>query len=184
MLAVLIFRSLKNHANNKHDPEQNEMTSRLEIAMSTEKRTASPRDANAPSPALQRIGEIFVGTWSLSGGAKGTTRFEWAEGGLFLIQHVDLTVFGRNIKGVEMIGHLHRAGEDPSDDIWTRFYSFGDGLTLDYVYELTGRTLTIWFMKKGSDNRYVGEFSKDGNSFKGAWAWPGGGYEVTGVRVN
>jgi hypothetical protein len=151
--------------------------------MTSTETTASSRGENSPSPALKRIGEIFVGTWSLSGGANGTTRFEWAEGGLFLIQHVDLMVFGRKIKGVEMIGHLHRAGEAPSDEIWTRFYSFGDGLTLDYVYELNGRTLTIWFVKKGSDNRYVGEFSKDGSSFKGAWAWPGGGYEVTGVRV-
>ncbi|MGB9288217.1 MAG: hypothetical protein WCC31_05885 [Terracidiphilus sp.] len=183
MLAVLISRSVKAPTDKGHDPEQNEMTSRREIAMSTEKKTASSRDANTASPALRRIGEIFVGAWNLSGGATGTVRFEWAEGGLFLIQRVDLTVFGRKIKGVEMIGHLHRIGEDPSDDIWTRFYSFGDGLTLDYVYELTGRTLTIWFMKKGSDSRYVGEFSKDGNSFKGAWAWPGGGYEVTGTRV-
>jgi len=151
--------------------------------MSTEKKTTSSRDVNAPSAALKRIGEIFVGAWNLSGGAKGTIRYEWADGGFFLIQHVDLTIFGRRIRGIEMIGHLHRVAEDPSDDIWTRFYSFGDGLTLDYVYELDGKTLTIWFMKKGSDNRYVGEFSKDGNSFEGAWAWPGGGYEVTGIRT-
>ena len=48
--------------------------------------------------------------------------------------------------------------------------------------KLDGKTLLIWFMKKGSDNRYKGEFSQNGNSFKGAWAWPGGGYEVTGIR--
>jgi NAD(P)-dependent dehydrogenase (short-subunit alcohol dehydrogenase family) len=58
-----------------------------------------------------------------------------------------------------------------------------DGLTLDYVYELDGRTLTIWFMRKDSDNRYKGTFSKDGKAFKGAWAWPGGGYEVSGTRI-
>ena len=91
-------------------------------------------------------------------------------------------MFGRQIKGIEMIGHLHRAGEKPSEEIWTRFYSFSDGLTLDYVYEFDGKTLTIWFIKKGSDNRYKGTFNEDGNSFKGAWAWPGGGYQVNGTR--
>jgi hypothetical protein len=151
--------------------------------MKTQKRTAASRGAKAPSATLKRIGEKLLGTWKLTGGAEGEIRYEWAEGGFFLIQHMDLKAFGRRIKGMEIIGHLHRVGEDPSKEIWTRYYSFSDGLTLDYVYELHGNTLTIWFMKKGSDNRYKGEFSKDGNSFKGAWAWPGGGYEVTGTRL-
>jgi hypothetical protein len=154
-----------------------------ENVMSTEKKPGDSRDANAPSAALKRMGETLLGTWKLTGGAEGEIRYEWAEGGFFLIQHVDLKVFGRRIKGVEIVGHLHRVGEEPSAEIWTRFYSFCDGLTLDYVYELDGGALTIWFMKKGSDNRYKGEFSKDGTSFRGAWAWPGGGYEVTGTRL-
>lgn len=151
--------------------------------MSNEKKPAGSREAKTPSPALQRMGETLLGEWKLTGGAEGEIRYEWAEGGFFLIQHVNLTAFGRRIRGIEIIGHLHRVGEDPSEEIWTRFYSFGDGLTLDYVYELDGRELTIWFMKKGSDNRYKAEFSRDWHSFKGAWAWPGGGYEVTGTRL-
>ena len=150
--------------------------------MNAKKESPHSRGANAPSVALQRVGKTLLGTWKLTGGAEGEIRYEWAEGGFFLIQHVDLTV-GRKIKGIEIIGHLQRVGENPSEEIWTRFYSFYDGLTLDYVYELDGKTLSIWFMKKGSDNRYKAEFSKDGNSFKGAWAWPGGGYEVTGIRI-
>jgi hypothetical protein len=65
------------------------------------------------------------------------------EGGRFLVQHIDLKIFGRQIKGIEVIGNLHRVGEQPSEDVWTRFYSFLDGLTLDYVYELRGKELTI-----------------------------------------
>lgn len=151
--------------------------------MNEKKRPATPREADIPSPALKRLGETLLGTWRLAGGAEGEIRYEWAEGGFFLIQHVDLKAFGRTIKGIEMIGHLHRVGEKPSEEVWTRFYSFSDGLTLDYVYELDGKTFTIWFTNKGSDNCYKGEFSEDGNSFKGAWAWPGGGYEVTGTRL-
>src|SRR5205085_8043911 len=100
-----------------------------------------------------------------------------------LIQHVDLRVLGRQIKGIELLGHLHRVNESQSEEIWTRFYSFFDGLTLDYVYELDGDALTIWFMKKNSDNRYRGTFTADGKSFTGAWSWPGGGYDVVGTRI-
>ena len=137
----------------------------------------------APSSALRRLGDVLLGTWRLTGGAEGTIRFEWLEGGHFLIQHIDLKVLGRQIKGIEVLGHLHRVNEPPTDEIWTRFYSFHDGLTLDYVYELDGHALTIWFMKKNSDNRYRGTFSAGGESFSGAWSWPGGGYEVTGSRI-
>jgi hypothetical protein len=137
----------------------------------------------APSTALGRLGEKLIGTWKLTGGAEGTIRFEWLEGGHFLIQHVDLRVLGRQIKGIELLGHLHRVNEPPSEEIWTRFYSFFDGLTLDYVYELDGDALTIWFMKKNSDNRYRGTFTADGKSFTGAWSWPGGGYDVVGTRI-
>ena len=141
------------------------------------------RDA-VPSTGLKRIGDALVGTWKLSGGAVGVIRYEWMEGGLFLMQHVDLRVFGRQIKGIEVIGNLHRVGEQPSEDVWTRFYSWLDGLTLDYVYELRGKELTIWFMKKNSDNRFVGTFSDDGRSYAGAWAWPGGGYELMANRID
>ncbi|MFY9905540.1 MAG: hypothetical protein WBX02_00945 [Terriglobales bacterium] len=143
----------------------------------------NPRDAGT-SAALKRIGDALAGTWKLSSGIEGVIRYEWTEGGRFLIQHVDLMAFGRRIKGIEIIGNLHRIGEQPSEDVWTRFYSFLDGLTLDYVYELRGKELTIWFMKKNSDNRFVGTFSDDGRSYAGAWAWPGGGYELMANRID
>jgi hypothetical protein len=139
---------------------------------------------SASIAALKCLGDALVGTWKLRGGAEGVIRYEWIEGGRFLIQHVDLTALGKQIKGIEVIGHLHRIGEPPSQDVWTRFYSALDGLTLDYVYELHGNELTISFMKKNSDNRFVGTFSNDWRSYSGAWAWPGGGYEVTGKRVD
>jgi hypothetical protein len=147
-----------------------------------QRRTSRTTATTPPSPALEHLGDKLVGTWKLTGGAEGTIRFEWQEGGHFLFQHIDLTVLGRHIKGVEVIGHLHRVSEEPSAEIWTRFYSFLDGLTLDYVYELDGNALTIWFMKKNSDNLYRGTFSADGKSYSGAWSWPGGGYEMTATR--
>lgn len=135
------------------------------------------------STALDNLGRALVGSWTLSGEVSGNIRYEWAQDGLFLIQHVDIVVFGRAIKGIEFIGHLQRVGEDPSADLWSRFYSFGNGLTLDYVYELNGDRLRIWFMRKGGDNYFVGEFQPDHRSYAGAWKWPGGGYEVKASRV-
>lgn len=129
--------------------------------------------------ALDRL----VGSWRISGGSHGQIRFEWLEGGLFLMQHVELEFGPRKIKGVEIIGHLRQPGADASPEIHSRFYSFLDGLTLDYVYELSDDTLRIWFGPKGSDNHFIGHFAPDRNSFHGSWKWPSGGYEVVATRI-
>jgi hypothetical protein len=52
-------------------------------------------------------------------------------------------------QGIEVIGHLRPFGEEPSEDIRSRFYD-SMGNTLDYVYELKGDTLTIWGGEKGA----------------------------------
>jgi len=150
--------------------------------MSRKRVTATSPELPQPSPDLKSLNPL-VGTWRISGGTKGQIRFEWMDGGFFLIQHVDLEYGGRKITGIEMIGRRHRPGEPPGPDICSRFYSFLDGLTLDYVYEFANDTLTIWYGPRGSDNCFIGKFSKDGHSFRGAWKWPSGGYEVTGTRV-
>jgi hypothetical protein len=87
-----------------------------------------------PNPDLKNLDKL-VGTWKVFGGAQGEVTYEWMEGGFFLIQHVDLEHDGRQIKGIEIIGHLRPFGEAPSEDIKSRFYD-NMGNTLDYVYEL------------------------------------------------
>ncbi|MFZ0145207.1 MAG: hypothetical protein WAL08_12680 [Candidatus Sulfotelmatobacter sp.] len=148
-------------------------------------RTTNPpasRTQRQTHPDLESLTPL-VGTWKISGDAHGQIRYEWADGGFFLMQHVDLAYAGRTIKGIEVIGHLQGIGQQPSQDIHSRFYSFTDGLTLDYVYELAGDIFTIWFGPKGSNNRFQGKFSKDGNTFTGGWRWPGGGYDIEGIRI-
>jgi hypothetical protein len=141
----------------------------------------SPQSSK-PNPDLKSL-ERLVGTWKVTGEAQGTIRYEWAEGGFFLIQHFDLIHNQRRHKGIEIIGHLHPLFADPSKDIRTRVYNFLDGLTLDYVYELAGDTLTIWGGEKGSSAYYKGAFSKDGNTLTGSWVYPGGGYKTITTRV-
>jgi hypothetical protein len=131
-----------------------------------------------PNPDLKSLDRL-EGTWDVSGGVQGTIRYEWMEGGFFLFQHVDL---GAN-KGLELIGHEQKFGEEPSKDIKSRYYG-SEGYTFDYVYELDGDTLTIWGGKRGSPAYYKGTFSSDGNILSGAWVYPdGGGYESTATRV-
>jgi len=136
-----------------------------------------------PPPDLKRLDKL-VGSWEISGGARGRVTFKWMEGGFFLIQHVDLEQHGQRIKGIEIIGRQKPFGSEPSEEIKSRFYSnIGD--TLDYVYELEGDTITIWAGEKGSPAYYKGKFGDDGNTMTGAWVYPGGGsYESSSTRVN
>src|SRR5262245_42607783 len=142
----------------------------------------TPQASDAPKADLKRLDRL-VGTWQVSGEAEGQIRYEWMEGGFFLVQHFDLNHGGRQLKGIEIIGHLHQFGEAPSPDIRTRVYSYLDGLTLDYVYELDGDTLTIWGGEKGSPAYYKGTFSRDGKTLTGGWVWPGGGYQTITTKV-
>jgi RNA polymerase sigma-70 factor, ECF subfamily len=141
-------------------------------------------DTPTPAADLQALGERLRGAWRVSGGAEGTIRYEWMDGGFFLIQHVELEQYGQQVKGMELIGHLRPFGEPPSPDIHSRFYDSA-GNTLDYVYELEGDTLTIWAGEKGSPAYYRGTFAGDGNTLTGEWVYPGGGgYRSTSTRID
>ena len=136
-----------------------------------------------PNSDLKSLNRL-IGTWKQSGEVEGEITYEWAEDGFFLIQHVDLMQYGNPIKGIEIIGHEFKFGAEPSPEIKSRFYSFLDGMTLDYVYEVEGDTLTIWGGEKGSPAYYKGTFSQDGNTLTGGWTYPGGGgYQAVSSRI-
>ncbi|WP_019587199.1 hypothetical protein [Deinococcus apachensis] len=140
--------------------------------------SAQPPKLNPDLRSLDRL----VGTWQVFGDATGEVRYEWLEGGFFLMQHFDLLHDGRPIRGIEIIGHLHPFGGEPSADIHTRVYDFTNGMTLDYVYELEGDTFTIWAGMRDSPSFYRGTFSEDGRTVTGGWQWPGGGYMADMTR--
>lgn len=130
-----------------------------------------------------QILDRLVGTWQISGGAEGTVTYEWMEGGHFLIQRVQLSQHGQEVKGIEIIGRMKPFGGEVSEEIYSRYYDTM-GNTFDYVYELEGDMLVIWAGEKGSPAYFRGTFSPDGNSNTGAWTYPdGGGYETTMTRV-
>lgn len=141
--------------------------------------TQQPPQPNADLKSLEKL----VGTWNLSGGATGTIRFEWMEGGFFLVQHVDLEHAGNRHRGIEIIGHEQKFGHAPSPEIKSRYYDYKDGTTFDYVYEVEGDTLMIWAGEKNSAVYCKGTFSDGGDTMTAEWFYPGGGYQVTGTRV-
>lgn len=132
-----------------------------------------------PNPDLSSLQKL-VGTWKVSGEADGTVRYAWTEGGFFLLQHVELG----GSRGLEVIGHEHRYGEEPSADITSRYHGFGEGETLDYTYQLLDDTLTIWMGGRDSPAYYEGTFDRAGSTLTGAWHYPGGGgYSTISTKV-
>jgi hypothetical protein len=99
------------------------------------------------------------------------------EGGFFLVQRVDLNQGGERTRGVEYIAY------DPERGCLASRYFASGGQILEYVYEVAGNTLTIWYGEVGSPARYTGTFSEDGTINTGAWSWPGGGYDSTITRT-
>lgn len=135
------------------------------------------------SERMKALGDRLLGTWTVTGGAEGTVRYEYFPGGHFLLQHVELVHDGRPNRSLEIIGHDKPFGGERAEEISSRLYG-EDGETLRYVYELDGDELTIWGGEKGSPAYYRGTFSADGSTLAGAWHWPGGGYESVATRLD
>jgi hypothetical protein len=153
-----------------------------ETIMTNETNTQAVDQSSEPRPGLRSLDRL-VGTWHVSGpDIEGEVKYEWMEGGFFLLQRVDMVHSGRTIKGLEVIGYAQEFGAtEPAEDITSRFYG-NTGETLDYTYEVDSETLTIWGGQKGSPAYYKGQWSDDGSVNSGAWVWPGGGYDSTMTR--
>jgi hypothetical protein len=157
--------------------------------MTTDRTDAHPPPSSAqPDPRLRALDKV-LGTWSLKHKAfdtgeewGGQDRFEWLDGGFFLAFYHE--EFGRNIKGVMLIGYERRWGEDqPSPELIGHWFETSTGHHFVYIWEVRDDRLTFWLERKGSDSAFQGRFSEDGNTIRGAWQWPGGGYELTMTRL-
>lgn len=158
--------------------------------MANKNQTTSPQpdaqllESAQPYPGLKSLNRL-VGTWKVSGpDIKGEVRFEWMDGGFFLMQHVDFEHGGHKIKGIEIIGYERGFGAtEPSAEIKSHWFG-NTGDTFIYVYEVDEASLTIWGGEKGSPAYYKGEWSDAGDTNAGAWHYPGGGgYASTMTRI-
>ena len=140
--------------------------------------STDPSTDDARTAALRTLDRL-VGTWTVSGpgGHGGEVRYEWMEGGRWLVQHVDLRSGEEHDRGIEYIGW-----DEPSGELRSHFFGCR-GELLEYTYRLEGDLLTIWFGGTDSPARFEGRFSADGTVNDGAWRWPGGGYETTMTRA-
>jgi hypothetical protein len=148
--------------------------------------TQTPYQPQAPNPALKNL-DILVGTWNVSdpsgkGEVSGQVRFEWLEGGYFLVQYFDLDHSGHKIKGFEVIGYGRDWTGAVSQDCTSRMFD-NEGNAFTYTWDVDDETLTIWGGERGSPAHFKGKFSDDHNTLTGAWEWPGGGYASSMTRV-
>ena len=134
--------------------------------------------ADARRAALHTLDRL-VGTWAVDGpDSSGTIRYSWFEGDAFLVQTIDLVATdGELTRGVEYIGW------DPESQTLRSHFFGNSGEILEYTYDLSGDTLTIWFGGPDSPAKFVGTFDATGNCNTGAWQWPGGGYESNMTRI-
>jgi len=141
-----------------------------------------PKESEAPTPnsGLRPLDKL-VGTWKVSGEARGQLTYEWMDGGFFLIAHGDTEQGGQRTKHTEIIGYDHEAGAAPADVLTSRLYT-NRGDTLSYTHEVDEQGMTSWFGAKGSPAVFRARWS-DENTLNGAWEWPGGGYKLTMTRV-
>ncbi len=152
----------------------------------TEPETRTP-PAPAPHPALRAL-DVLVGTWrleghDLDGGAPftGTMTRRWLPGGHFLVQ--EMRIDGEEHVGAEYIGWDHAQQTLRS----MYFSSEGPGpfcsFALEYVWDVSGDELTIWHGHRDSPASFTGTIDREAGVIRGAWSWPGGGYEATATRT-
>jgi len=76
---------------------------------------SQPKESEAPTPnpGLRPLDKL-VGTWKVSGEARGQLTYEWMDGDFFLIAHGDTEQGGQRTKHTEIIGYDHEAGAAPA----------------------------------------------------------------------
>ena len=123
----------------------------------------------AASPGLEKL-EAFVGTWSTAGeiraGEHGPAtafsaidRYEWMEGGHFLLHHVDARMGDGHLVALEVIGYDAATGTYPMRSFDSQ------GNTGTHTARMQDGTWTF----QGESERFTGRFSDDGNTITGLW---------------
>lgn len=133
----------------------------------------------SPHPATGRLKHL-IGSWRNEGGAPGKSTFRWGLGGHFLIQEFETeTPRGRRLSGVEFITW------DEDTQSRRSHLMADDGSNFTYTHQVDDDgTVWSWFGDKGASNFFKGKLSADAKMIHGRWQWPGGGFDVTSIRVS
>ena len=140
--------------------------------------------------ALARL-DVFIGDWSMearfpgqeaapagpAGGVMARSRFEWALGGQFLLQHTKVPIPAAP-------DSLSIVSTDPRTGDYTQHYYDSRGVARLYRMSLTDGVWSL--IREAADfspldfrQRFTGTFSADRNTITGAWekSVDGGGWE-------
>jgi hypothetical protein len=135
-------------------------------------------------PVLSRL-EPLVGEWELEASidgqptVRGTTRFEWLEGGAFLVQHADAAPTpGAPPEWTENSPFPLTTvfGLDDASGLFTMLYTDARGVCRVYPMSLDDGVWTIWGQAgPGFFQRFTASFSDDGRRITGRWERSGDG---------
>lgn len=148
---------------------------------------AMPPQTPEPHERLRDL-DVLEGDWRLEGRDSSGEPFtgmvirRWLPGGFFLTQ--ETRVDGQPHDGIEYIGYDAASGALRS----LLFGSEGPGpfcpFALAYVWGIEGDELTVWHGEQGSPAKFTGSIDRDAGVVRGAWEWPGGGYEAVTTRID
>jgi hypothetical protein len=122
--------------------------------------------------ALARLG-VFVGDWTVEARfpgqppASARSRFEWALGGQFLLQHTEVPI-------PEAPDSLAIVGTDPRTGGYTQHYYDSRGVARLYAMTFADGVWTLTrkladFSPLDFGQRFTGTFSEDGSAITGGW---------------
>jgi hypothetical protein len=149
------------------------------------------------SPAVYTPLQPFarlIGNWKLTHSDLNTKEewaghdtFEWLPGGRFLTfrHHEDGNdSVNEGIDGVMVIGNEMGWEETkPSETIVGHWFESSSGHRYKYIWEIKGDAIQFWLTSKQSGMFFKGAFSEDGDTIRGTWQWPGGGYHLVMRRA-
>lgn len=126
------------------------------------------------NPALEDL-RVLEGEWEVGSpqfsGARGEARFEWMDGGAFLVQ--------RSLAPDPAPDSTWIFGSDDAADSHTVLYYDERGVSRVYRASLRESTWRVWRDAPGFSQRFTGRLSRDGTTIEGAWEWSADGVSWT-----
>jgi hypothetical protein len=139
----------------------------------------STHEIHIPRPALGPL-DILVGTWSIEAlfpnmpARHGRATFEWASGGAFVMQRVDLLVDRSVVPQDAAPDSVAVIGPAADGSAYLQHYFDARGVARLYQMTLDAQTWTLTrtaaeFTPLGFGQRYTGTISDDGQTITGYW---------------
>ena len=119
-------------------------------------------DESKLNPKLENLRRL-LGTWDVelvfpadpSNKMRGHAVFDWLEGGAFVIEHLETSIW--------------IIGRDDSSEIYSVLYHDERGVSRVYQMTLSENTWKIWRNDPEFSQRFEGRLSEDGNTITAHW---------------